>query len=110
MSINAFPEAGFLLGIFSGGAKSIVMQISIVILLFSDQISGRGKSFQRGENCLRGRPLPPCGKTPGGKDVMFQKVTRTQGNVGRRSEKDLLKHVLNVSLRKILISESFTSW
>ena len=41
---------------------------------------------------------------------MFQKLTRTQGNVGRRSEKDLLKHVLNVSLRKILISESFTSW
>ena len=46
---------GFLLGIFSGGggggAKSIVMQISIVILLFSDQISGRGESFQGGRPC-----------------------------------------------------------
>ena len=28
-----------------GGAKSIVMQISIVIVLFSDQISGRDESF-----------------------------------------------------------------
>ena len=33
---------------FGGGAKSIVMQISFVMLLFSDQISGRGKSFQVG--------------------------------------------------------------
>ena len=41
-----------------GGAKSIVMQISIVILLFSDQISGRGKSFQRGAP-----PLPPVGES-----------------------------------------------
>ena len=48
--------SGFLLGIFSGGgAKSIVMQISFVLLLFSNQISGRGKGFQ-GANCLRGRP------------------------------------------------------
>ena len=48
---------------FGGGAKSIVMQISIVILLFSDQISGRGK-FSRGggANCLRG--APPCGRKP----------------------------------------------
>ena len=40
--------SGFLLGIFfkGGGAKSIVVQISFVMLLFSDQISGRGKSFQ----------------------------------------------------------------
>ena len=50
---------GFLLGIFSGGAESIVMQISFVMLLFSDQISGRGKSFLGGTNCLRGAPLPP---------------------------------------------------
>ena len=28
------------------GGKFVVMQISVVILLFSDQISGRGKSFQ----------------------------------------------------------------
>ena len=39
------------------------MQISIVILLFSDQISGRGKSFQ-GANCLRGAPpFPPVGES-----------------------------------------------
>ena len=37
-------KAGFHPGIFSGGgAKSIVMQVSFVMLLFSDQISGRGK-------------------------------------------------------------------
>ena len=43
-----------------GGAKSIVMQISfvkLIFLLFSDQISGRDKS--RGANCLRGAPCPP---------------------------------------------------
>ena len=34
------------------------MQISVVILLFSDQISGKGESFQGGANCLRG--VPPC--------------------------------------------------
>ena len=51
-------HSGFLLGIFSRGAKSIVMQISFVILLFSDQISGRGKSFQ-GANCLREHPPAP---------------------------------------------------
>ena len=39
-----------------GGAKSIVMQICFVMLLFSDQISGRGKSFQGGR---------PCGRKPG---------------------------------------------
>ena len=65
--------AGFLLGIFQGG--SIVMQISFVMLLFSDQISGRGKSFQ-GANCLRGAQacregqsrlggaLVPCSRKP----------------------------------------------
>ena len=31
------------------------MQISIVILLFSDQISGRGKSFQGGQTASGGR-------------------------------------------------------
>ena len=42
---------------FQGGGESIVMQISIVMLLFSDQISGWGKSFQG--NCLRGAPPAP---------------------------------------------------
>ena len=50
---------GFLLGIFLGRGESIVMQISIVILLFSDQISGRGESFRGRGNCLRGRPSAP---------------------------------------------------
>ena len=35
--------------VFRGAAKSIVMQISFVMLLFSDQLSGRGKSFQGGK-------------------------------------------------------------
>ena len=43
---------------FQGGAKSIVMQISIVILLFSDQVSGRDKSFQGGAP-----PSPPVGES-----------------------------------------------
>ena len=51
-------NAGFLLGIFSGGAKSIVMQISFVMLLFSNQISGRSKSFQGGQTASGGRPPP----------------------------------------------------
>ena len=55
--------AGFLLGIFFGAAKSIVLQISFVMLLFSDQISGRGKSFQGGLP-QGGHPLPPCGRKP----------------------------------------------
>ena len=32
------------------------MQISIVMLLFSDQISGRSKSFQRGGQAASGVP------------------------------------------------------
>ena len=55
---------GFLLGIFFRG-ESIVMQISIVILLFSDQISGRGKSFQGEQTASGGAPLPalPVGES-----------------------------------------------
>ena len=34
------------------------MQISIVIMLFLDQISGRGKSFQGGGTASGGHPLP----------------------------------------------------
>ena len=51
-------NTGFLLGIFfrGGGQKFIVMQISFVILLFSDQISGRSKSFQGGKLAP---PAPP---------------------------------------------------
>ena len=43
--------AGFLPGIFSGGGKTIVMQISFVMLifvLFSDQISRRDKVSEGG--------------------------------------------------------------
>ena len=53
-------RSGFLPGIFSGEAKSIVMQISFVMLiflLFSDQISGGGAKVSEGwANCLRGCP------------------------------------------------------
>ena len=41
------------------------MQISIVMLLFSDQISGRDKSFQvGGQTASGGTPLPPHGRKP----------------------------------------------
>ena len=41
-------------------AESIVVQISFVMLLFSDQMSGRGKSFQ-GDKLPQGGvpPAPP---------------------------------------------------
>ena len=58
LKIHQVSYSGFLLGIFFRGAKSIVMQISIVILLFSDQISGRGKSFQGGTPCAPGGRKP----------------------------------------------------
>ena len=48
--------SGFFRG---GGVKSIVMQISIVMLLFSDQISGRGKTFQGSKLPQGAPPLPP---------------------------------------------------
>ena len=51
-------KTGFLLGILFGGAKSIVMQISFVMLLFLDQNSGRGKSFQGGQTASGGTPCP----------------------------------------------------
>ena len=47
----------FFLEFFSGGTKSIVM------LLFSDQISRRGKSFQGGK-LPQGAPPAPCGRKP----------------------------------------------
>ena len=46
---------------FQRGAKSIVVQISFVMLLFSDQILGRGKSFQGGK-LSQGAPLAPLWK------------------------------------------------
>ena len=54
--------------IFSGWTKSIVMQISFVMLiflLFSDQIS-RGRSLRGGQTASVGRPLPssPRGRKP----------------------------------------------
>ena len=58
--------ASFLLGIFQGGNLLLckflfVMLISIVMLLFSDQISGRSKSFQGGK---LPQGVPPCGRKP----------------------------------------------
>ena len=42
---------------FFQGGKSIVMQISIVMPLFSDQISGRGTSFRGGKLSQGAPPL-----------------------------------------------------
>ena len=47
---------------FQGGAKSVVMQISfllLIFLLFSDQILGEAKSPKGGQTVSGGRPLPP---------------------------------------------------
>ena len=67
---------GFLLGTFSRG-ESIVMQISIVILLFSDQNSGRGESF-RGVKLPQGAPLcPPPPPPPWKKASIFTWSTQT---------------------------------
>ena len=43
---------------FFRGAKSTVMQISFVMLLFSDQISGRGKVSRGGKLPQGGAPCP----------------------------------------------------
>ena len=54
------PGRPKLLAFFRGffqEVKSIVMQISFVMLLFLDQIAGGGG------NCLR-EGLPPCGRKP----------------------------------------------
>ena len=53
IKIHQVSYSGFLLGIFFRGAKSIV------ILLFSDQISGRGKSFQGGKLPQGALPCAP---------------------------------------------------
>ena len=47
---------------FLGGAKSIVIQISFVMLLFSYQILGRDKSFQGGKTVSGGHPPAPLWK------------------------------------------------
>ena len=58
---NIGPNPGFLPGIFFGGGESIIMQISFVMLLFSDQISGKGKVSKGGTASGGGRPrAPPC--------------------------------------------------
>ena len=53
-------SSGFLLGIFSGGAKSIVMQISIVIV-FGPNFR-EGQKFSGGQTASGGRPCPPWKK------------------------------------------------
>ena len=93
IKIHQVLYSGFLLGIFFRGAKSIVMQISIVILLFSDQILGRGKSFQGGKLPQGGTPLrPPCGRKP---VLNFRKVTKFQrGN--SKAPRDMDKNLTGV--------------
>ena len=62
--LKFWQPPGFLAGLFSGGggAKSIVAQISfvmVIFLLFSDQIAGGGKVSEGWANCLS--RAPPCG-------------------------------------------------
>ena len=57
-------KLAFFQEIFSKGgeAKFIVMQISyvtLIFLLFSDQISGGGQKSLRGQTASGGLPLPP---------------------------------------------------
>ena len=61
---------GFLPGFFSGvGAKSTVMQISFVMLIFlllSDQILGGESPKERGQTASGGRsPATHCERKPG---------------------------------------------
>ena len=71
-------DSGFLLGTFSGGgAKSIVMQISFVTLLFSDQILGRGKSFQGGQTASGGRPPATLWKKARNGQLLWSKTQLT---------------------------------
>ena len=74
-------EPGFLPGIFSGGAKSIVMQISFVMLLFSGQISRRGKSFRGGKLPQGGAPLPPVEESQELLYGDYKKITSFQNPV-----------------------------
>ena len=100
-------ETGFLLGIFSGGAKSIVMQISIVILLFLDQISGRGESFQGGQTASGGgAPCPPCGRKPGNMYTWVEIELKTYGEIilGLRNTKISKNFSQN---KKIRLNQSF---
>ena len=67
-------KTGFLPGIFSGGAKYILMQISFVMLiflLFSDEISGEAKVCEGGK-LPQGAPRPPCGRKPEKSPKMYQ--------------------------------------
>ena len=54
---------GFLAGLFSGGGKSIVVQISFVMLiflLFSDQILEGAKVSEEGQTVSGGGASPSC--------------------------------------------------
>ena len=65
-------DSGFLLGIFfrggGEGAKSIAIQISFVMLLFSDQISGKDRSFQGEQTTSGGALCPPLWKEARGSE------------------------------------------
>ena len=60
---------------FRGGGESIDKQISIVILLFSDQISGRGKVFKGGGGAP---PPPPRGRKPAATDSNSLELDNTK--------------------------------
>ena len=72
------------------------MQISIVILLFLDQISGRGKSFEGDKLCQGGRPCP-----------LWKKA---RNNMGGKGDPDSICCCLGVhaeNASKIDVSEVF---
>ena len=91
--------SGFLLRIFfRGGAKSIVMQISVVMLLLSNQISGRGKSFHGGKLPQGGRPPSPCGRKPG----VYMKVSFSWLNSFVRTKISRVKSIHTRKLKGLL--------
>ena len=84
-----YSYAGFLPGFSQGGgARSIVMQMSFVMLnflLFSDQISG-DKSLRVGANCLRGAPPPPVEESQYDFDRKDKKVADYKLKMTRKIE------------------------
>ena len=77
--------SGFLLGIFfgGGGGKSIVMQISFVMLLFLGPNFREGQKFSGEETVSRGHPLPPLWKK-----ASIDVITKLNGKICTSTKPD----------------------